>query len=246
MRIRTTSPLQTRRCLGRRSPDVRFGPGRLSEEFSANQPLVPWQRWALFVMIIALGGGAIIAPRVTVVALMAILAIPFFCVVLLRTSALVYLSRNKTSPGGALSLRDQDLPTYSVLVPLYHEAEIIPDLLAALRAIDYPSDKLKIYLIVESNDPKTYAAVFEQDLPNHMRVIVVPSQPPQTKPQALNLALTSATGDCVVVYDAEDIPDPEQLRAAAGVMAMDEKIGCVQACLNVYNPMECFLTRGIV
>ncbi|MCH9764599.1 MAG: glycosyltransferase, partial [Alphaproteobacteria bacterium] len=126
---------------------------------------------------------------------------------------------------------------------LYQEADIVPDLLIALKAIDYPIDKLEIFLIVESSDPKTYAAVLDSDLPDHMHVFVVPSSPPQTKPQALNHALAIAQGTCVVVYDAEDVPDPGQLRAAAAILESDPSVGCVQACLNVYNSDESFFTR---
>jgi cellulose synthase/poly-beta-1,6-N-acetylglucosamine synthase-like glycosyltransferase len=38
---------------------------------------------------------------------------------------------------------------------------------------------------------------------------------PQTKPRALNLALMFARGELVTIYDAEDIPQPMQLRHAA-------------------------------
>lgn len=235
-------PLVTR-SLGRRLQARRDGKPELSLEFSANRPLVSWQRWALTILTLALCLGVMSFPQLTLSIVLAVLALPFLCVVLLRTSALVFLlARGDPSPCPE-PLSDQALPRYSILVPLFEEAEIVPDLIAALQALDYPKDKLDIQLIVESADPITYAAVFEADLPDTMRVNVVATSDPQTKPHALNHALMSINGDIVVVYDAEDMPDAGQLRRAEAILATDKRIGCVQACLNVYNPRESFLTR---
>ena len=44
---------------------------------------------------------------------------------------------------------------------------------------------------------------------------MVPDRQPRTKPKALNYALQFATGDLAVIYDAEDRPEPDQLRKAA-------------------------------
>lgn len=215
----------------------------LSPDFSANQPLASWQRWALFVGFLALTLSLYLAPRTALAALFAVLALPFLCVVLLRLSALIVLLQGRPEGDSDKALPEEALPTYSVLVPLYDEAEIIPDLLKALGKIDYPRDKLDIQLVVESADPKTLAALLDVSLPEHCRINVVPTSPPKTKPHALNHALQSAKGDVVVVYDAEDVPEPDQLRRAAALLAGDPEIGCVQASLNIYNPAESFLTR---
>ncbi len=121
------------------------------------------------------------------------------------------------------------LPTYSVLVPLFREAAIVPDLVAALAALDYPRDRLEILLILEGVDHTTQAAVRSTELPAHMSVLVVPDGEPRTKPRALNYALTFATGDYVVVYDAEDLPEPGQLRLAVAALTSTPRLGCVQA-----------------
>ncbi len=231
------------RSLGRRAAVERDDSSTLSAEFSANRPLVFWQRWALITVTLALCLGLFSFPRTTLSILLAVFALPFLCVVVLRFSALVFLLTSRRTLCDAPPLADDVLPSYSILVPLYEEAEIVPDLIAALQALDYPRDKLDIQLIVESADPKTYAAVFEAELADHMRVNVVATSPPQTKPHALNHALKSARGEIVVVYDAEDMPDTYQLRQAAAILATNERVGCVQSCLNIYNPRESFLTR---
>lgn len=240
--VRIKGQLQAR-SLGRRSASFEDAQFSLAPEFSACQPLARWQRFILYVLILALCLGVLTVPRATLAVLLALLAVPFLCVVLLRTGALFFrLSRVQIAPH-TTPIQDRDLPKYSVLVPLYDEAEIVSDLVEALKRIDYPIEKLDILLIVESADPKTCSAVFKTERPAHFRVHVVTTSPPQTKPHALNHALLCTDGDVVVVYDAEDMPDADQLRRAAALLYHDDEIGCVQACLNVYNPNESFLTR---
>ncbi len=126
-------------------------------------------------------------------------------------------------------LSDARLPTYSVLVPLYREAAVVPDLLAHLAALDYPETKLEVLLIVEAGDRKTRAAIARADAQRRFQVVVVPPGGPRTKPKALTYALSFARGDCVVVYDAEDRPERDQLRRAAAAFRERPALGCVQA-----------------
>ena len=60
---------------------------------------------------------------------------------------------------------DDDLPTLSVLVPLYREARVVPQLIAAISRLDYPRRLLDVKLLVEADDPETIAAVEAQPLP---------------------------------------------------------------------------------
>jgi glycosyltransferase XagB len=80
------------------------------------------------------------------------------------------------------------------------------------------------------HDLATRALIDSADLPPHMEAIIVPACPPQTKPKALNYALQFARGDLVTVFDAEDRPDPDQLRLAAETFAAaPEHCACLQA-----------------
>ncbi len=142
------------------------------------------------------------------------------------------------------ALRDDDLPTYSILVPLYHEASVVPGLIAGIESLDYPADKLDIQLLLEPHDEETLAACQLANLPSHFRVQVVPPGPPTTKPKACNYGLLSSQADYVVIYDAEDRPEPDQLKKAMAAFAKcPEQVVCLQAKLNYYNPHQNLLTR---
>jgi cellulose synthase/poly-beta-1,6-N-acetylglucosamine synthase-like glycosyltransferase len=223
---------------------------RLRPALSAGTPVWVWQKTALFLLPLIAILAVALAPEQAIFALTAVLVLPFFCVVALRTAALWYAATNKpyreTSPAHSDHARTRDLPRYSVLVPIFDEADVVPDLIEALTAIDYPPEKLEILIILESVDWKTRAAMAKVVLPGHIKAIVVPDGHPRTKPRALNFALSRATGELVVVYDAEDVPEPDQLRKAARELASHPDVACLQARLNVLNDRETWLTRGLM
>ena len=141
-------------------------------------------------------------------------------------------------------LSDAELPVYTVLAPLHREAAILGQLVGSLAALRYPRHKLDIKLVVEAEDHETRIALARCRLPPGFDVIVVPPALPLTKPKALNYALTFARGSLLTVFDAEDVPDPGQLRLAADIFAASgPELACLQARLAFYNPHQNWLTR---
>lgn len=137
-------------------------------------------------------------------------------------------------PLQAAPIQDEDLPVYTVIAPLYGEASIAPELIAALERLDYPRDRLQVLVMLEADDLDTQAALAALDLPSFVQVIVAPPGAPRTKPRACNVALDRARGELVVIYDAEDRPDPNQLReAAARFAAASTLLACLQAPLRI-------------
>jgi cellulose synthase/poly-beta-1,6-N-acetylglucosamine synthase-like glycosyltransferase len=132
-------------------------------------------------------------------------------------------------------LNDRSLPTYTVLVPLYRESAIVPDLVRHLKRLDYPAAKLQILMIVEADDGESRSAVARKADSGCFELIVVPPGGPRTKPKALTYALSFARGDLVTVFDAEDRPEPDQLRRAAAAFHERPELGCVQARLAPDN-----------
>jgi cellulose synthase/poly-beta-1,6-N-acetylglucosamine synthase-like glycosyltransferase len=120
----------------------------------------------------------------------------------------------------------------------------LPQLIASLARLDYPDEKLDIKLIFEEDDTDTLKRARALDLPSHMECLIVPRAKLQTKPRALDYALTSARGEFSTIFDAEDIPAPDQLRCALRVFEEGpEDLACVQAPLDFYNSDDNWLTR---
>ena len=150
----------------------------------------------------------------------------------------------RVTDAAARSLADEELPVYTVLVPAYGEPEVLDDLVRALERLEYPRDRLDVKLLLETGDRATIAAALdiETDLP--VEVLVVPPGEPRTKPRALDYGLQFATGELVTIYDAEDHPEPLQLRrAVVAFRRSPASRACFQARLSFYGGRRNLLTR---
>jgi cellulose synthase/poly-beta-1,6-N-acetylglucosamine synthase-like glycosyltransferase len=213
--------------------------GRLPGSLTAREGMTGLQ-------IVAVGMAAILALALGVADFDALEAVSsgilwliFSAVVMLRSMAAV-ASGPEIHP---LELTDDELPSYTVVVALYRETSVVEDLVKAIDAFDYPKSKLDIKLVVEQRDVETLGRIVELRLPARYEVVVAPSGEPRTKPRALNIALSTVRGELVVVYDAEDIPAPDQLRLAASYFAADKALDCLQARLAIRNHSESWLSK---
>lgn len=139
---------------------------------------------------------------------------------------------------------DDDLPIYTIHLPVYKEDKLIKKLIWNLQSIDYPREKLDIKLLIEEDDDKTLNAVRNLDFPAVFEVIVVPFHMPKTKPKACNYGLHFSRGKFLTIYDAEDVPDTDQLKKVVALFTkLPENYICIQSALNYFNRNENFLTR---
>jgi cellulose synthase/poly-beta-1,6-N-acetylglucosamine synthase-like glycosyltransferase len=194
-------------------------------------------------LLVAAGiiGSMAAAPYTTAVVLQVALTAVFLAAALLRLYGAL---RHPGDPSSAAGREDMPLPRYTVIAALYDEVEALPGLIAALAALDYPPEKLEIKLVLEADDAWTQLAAEALRGKGRFEVVLAPPGGPRTKPKALNYVLPFAAGDLVVVYDAEDRPEPDQLRRAAQAFAAgDGRLACVQARLTIDNTNDSWLTR---
>ncbi len=211
---------------------------------SAGTPTWTWQLLATAVLAGLVAGVATVAPDAGYTLLLVALTLAFLPVVVLRLVVTALGLIPDRRPGAATRMPDADLPVYSILIPMFRESQVLPDLVAAISALDYPAAKLDVLLVLESVDLETQEVARSLELPGFMRIVVVPDSQPRTKPKALNYALQFARGDYVVVYDAEDMPEPDQLRRAIATFRTSPTgTICLQGRLNVHNVRESWLTR---
>ncbi len=143
-----------------------------------------------------------------------------------------------------LSENDKNLPIYTILIPLYKEGKTLNKLINALNNMYYPKSKLDIKLIVEDDDYETINTIKELAPERCFEIIQVPYSIPRTKPKACNYALLFSRGEFVTIYDAEDIPEPDQLKKVLYKFYHGkDDLACVQARLNYFNRNENLLTR---
>jgi len=138
----------------------------------------------------------------------------------------------------------EDLPAIALLVPLYREARVVPELVSHLARLRYPPGRLDVKLLLERADAETIAAVQGADLPPWISPLILPDGVPRTKPRALNAALDFCSAEIVGILDAEDRPDPDQLLAIAAEFAgAPPDVACAQCQLSYFNARENWLSR---
>lgn len=184
---------------------------------------------------------AVIVPDVLWSILHVLLSFLFIGCIVLRLLAIRHAGFVQTP---ALSNITTSVPIYTVMVALYKEAEVVPQLVEAIKAIDWPHSRLEVLFLCEADDQLTLAAFEQELLPINFKVISVPKVGPRTKPKALNYGLQLASGEFIGVYDAEDRPHPGQLREAWQRFSVaPDKLACLQAPLVIANRDDSWIAQ---
>jgi hypothetical protein len=209
--------------------------------FSARDGLAVWQRLVGWLAVVGFVAALVVTTEAAIATAIWATAAVFLALILIRIAAAM-IAFVRPRPAATPILPDAHLPTISLLIPLYREAAVLPDLIEAIRALDYPPHLLDVKLLVEADDGETLDAVRATDARSLFEVIPVPPGAPRTKPKALNYGLHFARGDLVAVFDAEDRPALDQLRAAAAAFARsDPRLAVVQAPLHIHNGKDGWL-----
>ncbi|HHU14330.1 MAG: glycosyltransferase [Kiritimatiellae bacterium] len=221
---------------------------RRRPEWSAAQPMTRQQKRAIVAIVLVIVVALIFAPLRTAQILIGFCTL-FYVISTLYKFAVIRASLSPSaimrfSPEEIASVEPREWPIYSILVPMYKEPETLKQMLNALIAMDYPADKKDVQFLLEEDDDLTLDAARTLTMPPGFRVTKIPPSFPRTKPKACNIGLYLAKGEYLVIYDAEDMPETDQLKKAVlAFEASPENVVCVQSRLNYYNPRQNVLTR---
>ena len=240
----------------------------LHPDESAYKVLVPWQKHFIMLMVTVFLIFSIISYPVSLTLFFTIINVSYFVINPFRWYVASKGVRNRhrttfVSDSDVEKLKDESLPTYTILVPLYKESKVLSQIMGNIYKIDYPKDKLDVKILFEENDEETLiearrlglfgnpqarlAHIAPKLYRNYLKIfdpIIVPEEQIKTKPRACNYGLIRAKGDYVTIYDAEDEPEPDQLKKAIiSFERMGPKCICLQSHLNFYNSRENLLTK---
>lgn len=222
--------------------------GNLHHNQSAFITLTNNQKIIISAFLSALAMGLFFDWHATIVALISAVTVIYF-LDLLFNFLLIIKSYNKSpeidvTEEEIQAYRNYNWPVYTILCPLYREANVITQFIKAISVLDYPKDKLQVILLLEQDDQESINRVNKIRLPRFIDVVVVPHSLPKTKPKAMNYGLKRALGEFTVIYDAEDVPDIEQLKKSViAYNKVDKNTVCLQAKLNFYNSRQNLITR---
>ncbi|NMN95837.1 glycosyltransferase [Antrihabitans stalactiti] len=227
--------------------DAINGLARRDPMASAAVAFVPWQKYTAILTVVAYLACFVVWPKPTLIVFSVVCTALYLAMMVdrvliftrgLDASAIITISDER-----ALAIPDHDLPHYTILVPAYNEPEVVGDLIAAMTALNYPHDRLQVLLLLEEDDDVTIDAARRSGVSDVVDVVLVPAGEPRTKPKACNYGLHFATGTIVTIFDAEDLPEPLQLRRVVAAFArVSESVACVQAKLAFHNGSQNLLT----
>jgi len=217
-------------------------------DWSASQPMTRTQKIVTVTLLAVIAAAFVCVPLKTARGLIAVCTL-FYVIMTLYKFVVI---RASLSPRAILKFSGEEIaaqeprvwPLFSILVPMYKEPETVKQMVASLAAMDYPADKKDVQILLEADDAVTLAAARALTMPPGFRVTEIPESFPRTKPKACNIGLHLAKGEYLVIYDAEDLPEKDQLKKA--VMAFEASpanVACIQSRLNYYNPRQNVQTR---
>jgi cellulose synthase/poly-beta-1,6-N-acetylglucosamine synthase-like glycosyltransferase len=198
--------------------------------------------------VLAVAGLTVLAPLAVGVTLMTVVTLAYAAALVHR----IELVRRAVAHDATLEVTDEDaravpdaaLPIYTVLVPAYREPAIVAAVVRGLGQLDYPAHRLDIKLLLEADDKETIAAAERACAGTNVEIVLVPAAEPRTKPKACNYGLALSQGEFVTIYDAEDRPEPLQLRkAVVAFRRSSPRVACLQARLSYHNAEQNLLTR---
>lgn len=161
---------------------------------------------------------------------------------------LILYARTRHAHPTLPDVRDADLPSVTVQLPIYNEAHVAARLIDACAQIDYPPGKLRVQVIDDSTD-HTPTILRHQIVAWQARGITyieLLHRPDRAgyKAGALAHGLARTSSDLVAVFDADFIPPPDFLRQTAPFFCTDDRLGMVQTRWEHLNADANWLTRA--
>ena len=133
------------------------------------------------------------------------------------------------------------VPNISFVIPAFNEEARLPEKLANLRTMDYPSEKIQIIFVSDgSTDSTNYILTTAEGL--NIETIILPRR--SGKATALNHAIERARHDIVVFSDASTLFARDTLRKL-GRHFVDARIGSVCGALQFQRSSTSQRTEGL-
>lgn len=148
------------------------------------------------------------------------------------------------------TLDSDELPYYpkvTVLIPAHNEEKVIGNTIDAIMRSIYPKEKLEVIVINDSSTDRT-GEVLKERAKRYPNLKVLEIKPPlgaKGKANALNQGLKLASGDFIVVYDADNTPERRAILNLVRFILDDPNLGAVVGKFRTRNKDRSILTRFI-
>jgi cellulose synthase/poly-beta-1,6-N-acetylglucosamine synthase-like glycosyltransferase len=138
----------------------------------------------------------------------------------------------------------KNMPTFSIVVPVKNEGNVVGRLLNALSNLDYPADKKEIIIVEDGSTDESLGVCqkYAKDSGLNVKVLQKPSS--EGKPSALNYGIAHASGEIVGIFDADNVPARDALLNVCGYFK-DPAVAAVQGRTSSINDGENMITKFV-
>jgi len=186
-----------------------------------------------------------IADYLSLYAIVAIWGLMFINIFLSIGGFIYILKVNKTD--GRIPLKEY--PMVSIMVPAHNESIVIRKTVLALLEFDYPLDRYEIIVINDNSTDNSAEVLKELQARNpHRKLVVINTDNViggKGKSNALNIALSVASGSVIAIYDADNTPASDALAILVENLMSDDKLGAVIGKFRTRNRNASILTRFV-
>jgi cellulose synthase/poly-beta-1,6-N-acetylglucosamine synthase-like glycosyltransferase len=145
---------------------------------------------------------------------------------------------------GDLSDPELEKPQYSALLPVLREERVvIEQLISSIKSMNYPTYMIEVFFLVESDDYICSSILESIQLDYTFSLLKIPKIKPYTKAKACNFALNFCSGEILTIFDADDVPQPNQFLIVLNKFHENKDISSIQCILNSYNCNSNLLTK---
>jgi poly-beta-1,6-N-acetyl-D-glucosamine synthase len=147
--------------------------------------------------------------------------------------------------------RDELLRTVSVVIAAHNGEKFLPAKLRSVLELNYPRELMQIIVVSDGSTDRT-AEIVQSFAPQGIEFYPIPRS---GKPAAVNLGITRATGEILILTDIRQILEPESLRnivacfgdpsvgAASGKLLIRKGLSSEEADTGLYWKYEVFIRR---
>ena len=150
----------------------------------------------------------------------------------------------KTDPE-LVSTALEDVPQVSIMIPAKNESLVIHNLLASLKALDYPATRFEVWVIDDASTDDTAEILqhWSQEFPQ-LNIFQRKEGAGGGKSGALNEVLPLTNGELIGILDADATVPSDFLRRSLAIFREKPEVAALQLRKAIANSGENFWTRN--
>lgn len=153
-----------------------------------------------------------------------------------------HLRREKRDGHRRGSRKRDDLPSFSLVVPVKNEEKVVGRLMKSLAGLDYPRDKREVIVVEDGCTDRTVEVCLQHAKKHGLDVRVLHKLSSDGKPSALNFGIRHARGEIVAIFDADSVPASDVLWNVCKYFE-DCEVAAVQGRISSINSERNMLTK---